>query len=59
MWFQQPDEFILVQFRLECGPDQLLKWLKRSDLNQSQMHFGGHLHLDFSGLDSYPIRENA
>ncbi len=32
MWFQQPDAFTLVQFRLECGPDHLLKWFERSDL---------------------------
>ncbi len=25
MWFQQPDAFTHVQFRLECGPDHLLK----------------------------------
>ncbi len=56
MWFQQPDAFTLVQFRLECGPDHLLKWFERSDLNASQKCFGGHLHLVFSGSDSYPIR---
>ncbi len=32
MWFQQPDAFTHVQFRLECGPDHLLKWFERSDL---------------------------
>ncbi len=32
MWFQQPDAFTLVQFRLECGPDLLLKWFERMDL---------------------------
>ncbi len=32
MWIQQPDAFTLVQFRLECGPDLLLKWFERSDL---------------------------
>ncbi len=32
MWFQQPDAFTHVQFRLECGPDLLLKCFERSDL---------------------------
>ncbi len=32
MWFQQPDAFTHVQFRLECGPDHLLKCFERSDL---------------------------
>ncbi len=50
MWFQQPDAFTLVQFRLECGPDLLLKWFERSDLYLSQMRFGGHLHLIFSRI---------
>ncbi len=57
MWFQQPDAFTLVQFRLECGPDHLLKWFERSDLYPSRMRFGGHLHLVFSGSDSYQIRK--
>ncbi len=30
MWFQQPDAFTLVQFRLEWGPDPLLKRFERS-----------------------------
>ncbi len=42
MWFQQPDEFTRVQFRLEYGPDHLLKWFEWSDLYPSRMH----LHLD-------------
>jgi len=29
MWFQQPDAFTLARFRLECGPDHLLKWFER------------------------------
>ncbi len=49
MWFQQPDAFTLVQFRLQCGPDHLLKWFERSDLYPSRKHFRGHLHLVFSG----------
>ncbi len=32
MWFQQPDAFTLVQFRLEWGPDPLLKRFERSGL---------------------------
>ncbi len=55
MWFQQPDAFTLVWFRLECDPDPLLKWFERLDLYPSQMRCGGHLHLVFS--DSYPIRK--
>ncbi len=30
---QQPDEFTLVQFRLECVPDHLQKWFVQLDLN--------------------------
>ncbi len=30
MWFQQSDAFTLVQFRLEWGPDHLLKRFERS-----------------------------
>ncbi len=59
MWFQQPDAFTLAQFHLECGPDHLLKWFKRSDLYPSRMRLGGHLHLVFSRSDSYPIRQNT
>ncbi len=40
MWFQQADAFILVQFRLEFGPDHFLKWFERSDLNPSRKRFG-------------------
>ncbi len=55
MWFQHPDAFTLVQFHLECGTDHLLKWFERSDLYPSLMRFGEHLHLVFSGSDSFPI----
>jgi len=57
MWFQHPDAFTLVQFHLECGTDHLLKWFERSDLYPSLMRFGEHLHLVFSGSDSFPIRK--
>ncbi len=45
------DAFTLVQFCLECGPDHLLKRIEWSDLYQSRIGFGGHLHLVFSGSD--------
>ncbi len=51
--------FTLVQFRLVCGPDHLLKWFERSDLYPSRKLFRGHLHLVFSGSDSYPIRKQC
>ncbi len=59
MWFKKTDAFTLDQFRLQCSPDQLIKWFERLDLNAYWKRFEGHLHLIFLRSDSYPIRENA
>ncbi len=39
-------------------PRPPLKWFEQLDLYPTQMHFRWHLHLVFSGSDSYPIRQN-
>jgi len=67
MRFQQPDAFTRVQFRLYSGPDLLMKWFERSDLNPSPMRFGGHLafhdriairsqkHVKWPDVDKQPV----
>ncbi len=57
MWFQQPDAFTLVQFCVECGPDHLLKWFERSDLNASRKLFEGHPFQDRIAIQSENTHE--
>ncbi len=47
----------LSSFDWNAAQTDLLKWFERSDLYPSRMRFRGHLHLVFSGSDSYPNRK--